>query len=55
MIVEKSNEEESEKEYEEAEVNLMEEPMSVIEVIKREKKKNKKLQAELKKKENTQN
>jgi hypothetical protein len=55
MVVENSDEEDSEKEYEEAEVDLMEELMSAIEVIKREKKKNKKLQEELKKKENTQN
>jgi hypothetical protein len=38
-----SDEEESEKEYEEAEFNLMEELISAIEVIKKEKKKNKML------------
>jgi hypothetical protein len=43
MVVENSNEEDSEKEYEEGEVDLMEELMSSIEVINREKKKNKKL------------
>jgi hypothetical protein len=53
--------EESEEEYEEvkeeieeAEVDYREELMCVIEVIRREKKKNKKLQAELDKKEDTQ-
>jgi hypothetical protein len=47
-------EEEVEEEIEEAEVDFREELMCAIEVIKREKKKNKKLQAELDKKEDTQ-
>ena len=66
MVVKDSNKEESEKEeYEEAEeeyeeeieeteVDFREELMFSIEVIRREKKKNKKLQAELDKKEDTQ-
>jgi hypothetical protein len=58
MAVEDSDKEDSEEEYEEeieeAEVDFREELMSVIEVIRREKKKNKKLQAELDKKKDTQ-
>jgi hypothetical protein len=68
MAVEDSDEEDSEEEYEEAkeeyeevkeeieeaEVDFREELMCAIEVIRREKKKNKKLQAELDKKEDTQ-
>jgi hypothetical protein len=58
MAVEDSNKEDFEEEYEEeieeAEVYFREELMSAIEVIKREKKKNKKLQAELDKKKDTQ-
>jgi hypothetical protein len=46
--------EEVEEEIEEAEVDYREELMCAIEVIRREKKKNKKLQAELDKKEDTQ-
>jgi hypothetical protein len=46
--------EEVEEEIEEAKVDYREELMCAIEVIKREKKKNKKLQAELDKKEDTQ-
>jgi hypothetical protein len=45
--------EEAEEEYEEEEVDYREELMCAIEVIKREKKKNKKLQVELDKKEDT--
>jgi hypothetical protein len=54
MALEDSDKEDTEEEYEEAEVDYQEEMLSVIEVIKREKKKNKKLQAELDKKEDTQ-
>jgi chromosome segregation ATPase len=61
MAVEDSDKEDSEVEYEESEeeieeakVDYREELMSAIEVIKREKRKNKKLQAELDKKEDTQ-
>jgi hypothetical protein len=68
MAVEDSDKEDSEEEYEEAEeeyeeveeeieeaeVDYREELMCAIEVIRREKKKNKKLQAELDKKEDTQ-
>jgi hypothetical protein len=61
MAVEDSDKEDSEVEYEEAEeeieeaeVDYREELMSAIEVIRREKRKNKKLQAELDKKEDTQ-
>jgi hypothetical protein len=50
MEIEDSNKEE----YEEAEVDYREEFLSAIEVIRREKKKNKKIQAELEKKEDTQ-
>jgi transposase InsO family protein len=46
--------EEAEEEYEETEVDYREELLCAIEVIRREKKKNKKLQAELDKKEDTQ-
>jgi hypothetical protein len=67
MVVEDSDKEDSEEEYEEAEeefeeveeeikeaeVDYREELMCSIEVIRREKKKNKKLQAELDKKEDT--
>jgi hypothetical protein len=57
MVVEDSKEEYEEayeEEIEEAEVDFREELMSAIEVIRREKKKNKKLQAELDKKKDTQ-
>jgi hypothetical protein len=60
MAVEDSDKEDSrrrkttEEEYEEAEVDYREELLCAIEVIRREKKKNKKLQAELDKKEDTQ-
>jgi hypothetical protein len=58
MEVEDSNKEDSEEAYEEeieeTKVDFREELMSAIEVIKREKKKNKKLQAELDKKKDTQ-
>jgi hypothetical protein len=62
MAVEDSNKEDSKEEYEEsyeeeieeAEVDFREELMSSIEVIRREKKKNKKLQVELDKKKDTQ-
>jgi hypothetical protein len=62
MEVEDTEKEDSEEEYEEsyeeeieeAEVDFREELMSAIEVIRREKKKNKKLQAELDKKKDTQ-
>jgi hypothetical protein len=62
MAVEDSDKEDSEEEYEEAYeeeieeavVDFREELMSAIEVIRREKKKNKKLQAELDKKKDTQ-
>jgi hypothetical protein len=57
MVVEYSDKEDSEEEYEEeieeAEVDFREELMSAIEVIRREKKKNKKLQEELDKKKDT--
>jgi hypothetical protein len=54
MEVEYFDKEGTEEEYEEVEVDYKEELLSAIEVIKREKKKNKKLQAELDKKEDTQ-
>jgi hypothetical protein len=62
MEVEDSDKEDSEEEYEEAyeeeikeaEVEFREELMSAIEFIRREKKKNKKLQVELDKKKDTQ-
>jgi hypothetical protein len=62
MAVEDSDKEDSEEEYEESyqeeieeeEVDFREELMSAIKVIRREKKKNKKLQAELDKKKDTQ-
>jgi hypothetical protein len=54
MSVEDFDEEGTEEEYEEAEVDYREELISAIEVIKREKKKNKSLQAELKRKEEYQ-
>jgi hypothetical protein len=57
MVVEdfeEEYEEAYEEEIEEAEVDFREELMSAIEVIRREKKKNKKLQAELDKKKDTQ-
>jgi hypothetical protein len=61
MSVEDSDKEDSEKEYEEAkeeyeeaEVDYQEKLLCAIEVIRREKKKNKKLQAEIDKKEDTQ-
>jgi hypothetical protein len=60
MAVKYSDKEDSEEEYEEfedeieeVEVHYREELMCVIEVIRREKKKNKKLQAELDKKKDT--
>jgi hypothetical protein len=57
MAIENSDKEGSEEAYEEeieeAEVDFQEELMSVVEVIRREKKKNKKLQAELDKKKDT--
>jgi hypothetical protein len=46
--------EEAEEEYEEAEVDYQEDFLCVIEVLRREKRKNKKLQAELDKKKDTQ-
>jgi hypothetical protein len=46
--------EEAKEEYEEAKVNYREELLCSIEVIRREKKKNKKLQVELDKKKDTQ-
>jgi hypothetical protein len=54
MEVEDSDKEDTEEEYEEAEVDYREELLSAIEVIRREKKKNKKLQEELDKKEDNQ-
>jgi hypothetical protein len=62
MVVEDSDKEDSEEEYEEAyeeeieetEVDFREELMSAIEIIRREKKKNNKLQVELDKKKETQ-
>jgi hypothetical protein len=58
MAVSDSDKEDSEEAYEEeieeAEVDFREELMSAIEVIKREKKKNKKLQVEIDKKKDTQ-
>jgi hypothetical protein len=60
MVVEDSDKkdpeeeyEEAEEEYEEAEVDYREELLCAIEVIRREKKKNKKLQEKLDKKEDT--
>jgi hypothetical protein len=55
MEIEDSDKEDTKEEYEEAEVDYREELLSAIEVIKREKKKNKSLQEELKRKEETQN
>jgi hypothetical protein len=55
MEVEYSNYEGTEEEYEETKVDYREELLSSIEVIKREKKKNKSLQEELKRKEETEN
>jgi hypothetical protein len=55
MAVEDSDEEGTKEEYEEAKIDYIEELLCVIEVIKREKKKNKSLQEELKRKEETQN
>jgi hypothetical protein len=55
MEVEDSDEEGTREEYEEAEVDYREELLSAIEVIKREKKKNKSLQEELKRKEGIKN
>jgi hypothetical protein len=46
--------EEAEEEYEEAEVDYQEDFLCFIEVLRREKRKNKKLQAELDKKKDTQ-
>jgi hypothetical protein len=54
MEVEDSDKEDTEEEYEEAEFDYREELLCAIEVIRREKKKNKKLQAKLDKKEDTQ-
>jgi hypothetical protein len=61
MAVEESDKEDTEEEYEEAKeeyedakVDYREELLCAIEVIRREKKKNEKLQAELDKKEHTQ-
>jgi hypothetical protein len=53
MAVEDSDKEDSEEEYEEEKVDYREELLCAIEVIRREKKKNKKLQAKLDKKEDT--
>ena len=55
MAVEDSKEEyeEAEEEYEEAKVDYREELLCAIEFIRREKKKNKKLQEEIDKKEDT--
>jgi hypothetical protein len=53
MAVEDSDKEETEEEYEEAEVDYREELLCAIEFIRREKKKKKKLQVELDKKEDT--
>jgi hypothetical protein len=55
MEIENSDKEDTKEEYEEAEVDYREELLSAIDVIKREKKKNKSLQEELKRKEETQN
>ena len=55
MEVEESDEEGSKEEYEEEEFDYREELLSSIEVIKREKKKNKSLEGELKRKERCQN
>jgi hypothetical protein len=54
MEVEDSDKEDIKEEYDEAEVDYREELLCAIEVIRREKKKNKKLQEELNKKEETQ-
>jgi hypothetical protein len=54
MEVEDSNKEDTEEEYEEAKFDYREELLCAIEVIRREKNKNKNLQAELDKKEDTQ-
>jgi hypothetical protein len=54
MAVEDSHKEDTEKEYKDAEVDYLKELLCAIEVIRREKKKNKKLQEELDKKEETQ-
>jgi hypothetical protein len=55
MEIEYFDEEGSKEEYEEEEVDYREELLSSIEVIKMEKKKNKVLQEELKRKEGVQN
>jgi hypothetical protein len=54
MAIEDPDKEDTEEEYEEEKVDYREEFFTAIEAIKREKKKNKKLQAELNKKEDTQ-
>jgi hypothetical protein len=54
MEVEEYDKEDTEEEYEEAKVDYQEELLCAIEVIRREKKKNKKLQAKLDKNEDTQ-
>jgi hypothetical protein len=54
MVVEDSDKEDTKEEYEEAKFDYREELLTAIEVIRREKKKNKKLQAKLDKKEDTQ-
>jgi hypothetical protein len=54
MVVEYSHKEDTKEEYEEAKVDNREELFTAIEVISREKRKNKKLQEELDKKEDTQ-
>jgi hypothetical protein len=55
MAVEDSDIEDIEEEYEEAEVDYREELLTSIEVIRREKRKNKKLQVELDKKKTLKN
>jgi hypothetical protein len=55
MAIKESDKEDTEEEYEEVKFDYKEELLSAIEVIKREKKKNKKHQAELDKKEDIQN
>jgi hypothetical protein len=54
MVVDDFDKEDIEEEYEEAEVDYREELLTAIEIIRREKRKNKKLQAKLDKKEDTQ-
>jgi hypothetical protein len=54
MAVKDSDKEDTKEDYEEEEVDYREKMFTAIEVIRREKRKNKKLQAELDKKENTQ-